>query len=445
MENTVLDFEYSYDNNAAGSFLVIKLDSESMLLKHQVEILCQNPNSAFVSFHVRRENENTFIYYNITSKISLSHYIERKSLNRAGLLDLLRSIAKNLMLSGNYLLDLSGFIIHPDYIFINPATAEASLLYVPVSCNRNVTEILRSFFWDIVVNSSNADDNARDNYMQRILNYLKSDTFSLIDFNRLIVDLRNSGELYEYGRGSFNQEASVDISIPSSRSPKEKVYEEAGKSSNIRSIMLLQPIFLIAAAAACLFLISREMGDIVSIAGVVIISAALDILVINRISGSRGKRAATDDFQPIAQDKAKRSAGRHDKVLKSKYKPVLSSPDVVKACDTVCISEVPKDCRPYLESIGPNRVERVIINKDSFIIGRLGSMADHIIQGSTIGKLHAEITFNEGLYYIRDLNSKNGTFVNGVKIPSNREYGIKDNDRIRFSNYEYVFRMQEEL
>ena len=106
MENTVLDFEYSYDNNAAGSFLVIKLDSESMLLKHQVEILCQNPNSAFVSFHVRRENDNTFIYYNITSKISLSNYIERKSFNRKELLDLLRSIAKNLMLSGNYLLDL---------------------------------------------------------------------------------------------------------------------------------------------------------------------------------------------------------------------------------------------------------------------------------------------------------------------------------------------------
>ncbi|HOS69222.1 MAG TPA: DUF6382 domain-containing protein [Bacillota bacterium] len=445
MENTVLDFEYSYDNNAAGSFLVIKLDSESMLLKHQVEILCQNPNSAFVSFHVRRENDNTFIYYNITSKISLSNYIERKSFNRKELLDLLRSIAKNLMLTGNYLLELSGFIIHPDYIFINPATAEASLLYVPVSCNRNSTEILKSFFKDIVINSSNTDDNARDNYLQRILNYLKSDTFSLIDFNRLIVDLRNSGEVYEYGQEAANQEADVGIGITCSRSPKEKIYEDAGKSSNIRSIMLLQPIFLIAAAAVCLYLISRKMGDIVSITGVVIISAALDILVINRISGNQDKRAATDNTQLIAQDKAKRSTGRHDKDLKGRYKPVLSSPDVVKACDTEYISEVPKDCRPYLESIGPNRVEKVIVNKDSFIIGRLGSMADHIIQESTIGKLHAEITINEGLYYIRDLNSKNGTFVNGVRIPSNRKYGIKDNDRIRLSNYEYVFRKQEEL
>ena len=77
------------------------------------------------------------------------------------------------------------------------------------------------------------------------------------------------------------------------------------------------------------------------------------------------------------------------------------------------------------------------------MIGRLGSMADHVMQGSTVGKLHAEITVNKGLYYIKDLNSKNGTFVNDVRIPGNKEYEIKENDRIRFSNFEYVFRQQE--
>ena len=145
MENIGLDFGYSYDNDAAGSYLVLKVNNDTKLLNHQVEILCQNPNSSFVPFHVKRENENVFICYNITSKISLSQYIERKNLKKKELLDLLRNIVKNLMLHSNYLLDLSGFIIHSDFIFVNPATAEVLLLYVPVSCSRNSKEILRSF------------------------------------------------------------------------------------------------------------------------------------------------------------------------------------------------------------------------------------------------------------------------------------------------------------
>jgi len=40
---------------------------------------------------------------------------------------------------------------------------------------------------------------------------------------------------------------------------------------------------------------------------------------------------------------------------------------------------------------------------------------------------------------VKDLNSKNGTFVNGVRIAANTEYEIKNNDKITFANSEYVF------
>ena len=68
-----------------------------------------------------------------------------------------------------------------------------------------------------MVNSSSNDDDARDNYLQRILNYLKSDTFSLIEFNRLIVDLRNSGELCEYEKRTADREAAAEMDTPAAR------------------------------------------------------------------------------------------------------------------------------------------------------------------------------------------------------------------------------------
>jgi hypothetical protein len=466
-EDSGLVFEHSFENDSTYSYLVLKLDNDVKLVNHQTEIICQNPSPAFVPFQIRRENENLNIYYNITSKISLAQYLNRKKLSKKELLDLLKNITKNLMLHANYLLDLSSFIIHLDYIYINPATAEVSLVYIPVSCERDTMEVYISFLKDLVVNSANVIDNASDNYLQRILNYLKSDVFNLSDFNRLIVDLRDFGELdepisrsakeYCEKPASYETESGCNSAIAINH--KEKAKTGSGVDNKILNIVLLQLLIIIAAVLACLLMLSRSAGDTISIAGVLIIAAALDVLAMKRITGRKIRQTADDkkqetvsDNRHLEQKEVKRSADAYNTVQrreliygKSRYQTDSSVPDVLKANDTIMISEVPKVSHPYLESVGARNIERVIINKNKFVIGRLGSMVDYIVQGSTVGKLHAEISVNEGVYYIKDLNSKNGTYINGVRIPSNKECEIKRDDRIKFSNFEYVFTEQEVL
>ena len=53
--------------------------------------------------------------------------------------------------------------------------------------------------------------------------------------------------------------------------------------------------------------------------------------------------------------------------------------------------------------------------------------------------MHAEIIFKNGEYYIKDLNSRNGTYINGERINSNIEYKIEDKDKIDFANGKYTF------
>ena len=444
-EDSGLTFEYGYDSDATSSYLVLQLNSDIKLLNHQVEIICQNPNSAFVPFHIRRENENEYIYYNITSKISLSQYLERKRLNKKELLDLLKNITKNILLHDNYLLDLSSFIIHPDFIYINPATVEVSLLYVPAPCDRDTMEVYRSFLKNLVVNSANVDDNAIDNYLQRILNYLKSDTFSLVDFKRLIIDLRNTGSSYKQPTKAAGEYA--ETLWDEGRSFKDNAGGRLAERKNILKIMLLQLLIILAAAIACLFVMSRMKGDPASITGVMLIAIALDVLIMKRIAGKPNKKTSEEDRDARVEGDGSRSFQnvvykRPHSPHRGKRQEAALTSEILKACDTVMISEVPLDKHPYLESVGTHNGERIIINKEKYIIGRLGSMVDHLIQGSTVGKLHAEITGDEGGYYLRDLNSKNGTYINDVRITSNKECEIKNNDRIRFSSHEYIFRQQ---
>lgn len=430
-----LVFEYGYESNSSYSYLVLKLDSEVKLLNYQTEIISQNPNTAFVPFHIRREDDNTSIYYNITSKISLAQYLERKILSKKELLDLLKNITKNLMMHSNYLLDLSSFIIDGDFIYINPATAEVSLTYIPVPVNRDTIKVYSDFLKDLTVNSANIDNSAKDNYLQVILNYLKSDSFCLSDFNRLLLDLRDSGNSYNYERKAKNEGSIEEISISNEIISKEKAYEGTKKNTNPRSIMLTN-LFIAAAAILCLFIIKKKTGDIISMAGVLIIAAALDILAMRMIMRNS-----------LKEKEERRNAGSHDmikrqyrRIQEEGYGKVSSSADVVKAHDTVLISEISSEDAPYFESIGEPPIQRIIINKGKFMIGRFANMADYVVQDRTVGKLHAEVSEREGRYFIKDLNSKNGTYVNDARIPSNKEWEIKSNDRIRFSNFEYVFK-----
>jgi hypothetical protein len=78
-------------------------------------------------------------------------------------------------------------------------------------------------------------------------------------------------------------------------------------------------------------------------------------------------------------------------------------------------------------------------------IGREPAANDIVIPHDTVSSQHAEIVFREGAFSLRDLRSRNGTFVNGKQIShpeEAREVILRTRDRIRFDVYEYEFTLE---
>lgn len=65
------------------------------------------------------------------------------------------------------------------------------------------------------------------------------------------------------------------------------------------------------------------------------------------------------------------------------------------------------------------------------IIGR-GERCDLVLQDPSVSSSHAEVILRSGDVWIRDLNSTNGTWVNGDKV--SREVKIKPGDRVEFGD-----------
>ena len=51
---------------------------------------------------------------------------------------------------------------------------------------------------------------------------------------------------------------------------------------------------------------------------------------------------------------------------------------------------------------------------------------------------HCKITCVNNNYYITDMGSANGTYVNGLKVPVDNQVPITVGDKIRLANSEFV-------
>jgi len=94
--------------------------------------------------------------------------------------------------------------------------------------------------------------------------------------------------------------------------------------------------------------------------------------------------------------------------------------------------------RGYLKYEGVNFLPDIPIIKTPFVIGTAES-CDGILKHPNISHYHAKITYQDHTYFIEDLNSTNGTRVNGGLLSYKTRVSLKKNENVYFANEPYRF------
>lgn len=84
--------------------------------------------------------------------------------------------------------------------------------------------------------------------------------------------------------------------------------------------------------------------------------------------------------------------------------------------------------------------ELITVCSEDFVIGRDAKSADYVISDNPrISRVHGKIQYEDGRYNIVDLNSSNGTYVNGVRISPETSTVLTDRCEIMFADEKYRF------
>ena len=89
----------------------------------------------------------------------------------------------------------------------------------------------------------------------------------------------------------------------------------------------------------------------------------------------------------------------------------------------------------YIQVVNDPANPRTIPLKDNFIIGR-GSRCNLRLADSSVSRQHARIRLAKGAWFIQDLGSAGGTFVNGQRIQATR---LNNGDQIEIGNTRIAF------
>lgn len=384
--------QFKIENQGTNSFLVYSLDVSEEIDQISLGMISNNevPNMLPISFH--QINSERKFRYNISSTISLKRFLEG-TITKQRALNLFKSICDAFVTSEEYLLDNGQFVIDPDYIFVEPMTGKAGMVYLAIigddmECS---VDCVRFFKQLLLMIRSDANDDC--NYIASILNYLNTnDNFSLQGFQKLLIQLSGN-----------------TVIAPSALSKKHTIKEEKGETERGGS--------------------SKQSGRQEE-------PKKPDIVV-----PDPNKKKAPDDKDSgfeipgggyIKKDEPQREVSdgngsdnmsvlwllrnfSGENLKKFNAQKERNNPTKGKKSSKKSGKKPKKNKRLVLVSLNKAYPYTWTVDKERFTIGRRRTNDGSLTEVSNkIGREHCAIEKEKGLYYVVDLNSRNGTIVDGV-------------------------------
>jgi hypothetical protein len=162
---------------------------------------------------------------------------------------------------------------------------------------------------------------------------------------------------------------------------------------------------------------------------------------------ANGKAVISERIHPTGESETKRSS-RADSSLSNRLDTVVTdAPQLPASCidagDFEAIGRtqsLPVGNGRHLQSVSKNgRQARMDLNKMPFLLGRYRDQVDGYLEHPAVGKIHAEIRETKDGLSLVDLNSKNGTSINGNSIKPYLAVPIVPGDIIRLANEELTY------
>lgn len=382
-------------------FLVLE-DTEYYEMGYQQKMLLHHEVNGLLKVEKRQINNVSCFYYNITDRISAREYFTGSDITSDKLKYFYEKIIDTVISAKDYFLKQDNFLIQIDYIFVSDGENLDFCFYenYETPIREQMIKLTEYFMEEIDYHNELAVTN-----IYKIYKLLKEEQCS---FTKLKAELNGIMAGYQLEDNRSNEEPPIGEEIglyPDINMGERDVVNKLSKSSSgLICLMVDAVILIITYCSNCLYYKNVDQISWKSVLIVLVLTFIIDYNIFYLL------------------DKRRKNIKVQECVFEDSSETVLLT-----------------DQRSYYLLKSEGGKDQFILTKFPFIIGADGTQVTGVLAIPGISKKHAEVVVNRDVYYIRDLNSTNGTFLNGWRLEVDKKYKLKNQDRIAFGNVTFQF------
>lgn len=407
------------------------------LKSYEYQMCSYNKMSSLLVFQQRSQNGNDYLYYEISGMQSLDIYLQTQKLKRPFAIQLAKAIARLCKELSEYALDMEKVVFEPRYVMIAANGEEVRFLYsfvhsdkgfqelerlleVCIDCLDYQDELLMEKLFGLYEKLAEQKGNVlldveMDAFQKALAEPATSDILSSLNMHKVIEPTEHNEEKYVIPEEKKHPENSVS-------EIKSRVAEKEYRSlkKGLRILLFLDIAVLI-------------FWKPVTLLKVFFVIAVGIVLLMLNIWMHRSGRMCKNNRICREEQQTEKQESTYIEEYESLAEKNSAEDNYTKFIEV-------KDSEGILYNLQGCEPKCIYINEIQKIIGKDSERAQVQLPQEGISRIHALVIKEGEKCIIEDLNSTNGTWINGKPLEPRARYVLRQGDKVRFAGLEYIFR-----
>lgn len=480
-----LNIEYERVNGQ--SLMTIETD-KGYEEDYQIKMIVKNRLDHFLKISKASVNNKHYLKYDISKRQQFAQFYEYEKMKLEDVRLLCSNISEMVRLVDEYMLDLDFVLLDPNFIYMDVITKNLNFIYLPSLKNSNFTDNLRSVFEYVLEHFDHSMDktsvvflyefyqnilsNSYDPYnLLKLYNELHDKMF-IEEVKPLEPDYNDTPQTTDYENATEPEVITIDTIS------KEEILiddPEKEKLEANKKVLAAGIIFTILSLIEMLSprLIPITIPKALNFA-FLLVGVACIYLYKKSLDSLKTEPALTKEEIPYVTREKK--TNYTNKEASTSQSPNYTSPTKTNptsktafkvedniSVDTVLLSDFVKkrhankfklildgDSTGLIESVHKNMAfknpedveleldkEEITLKKFPMVMGNFKEVADIFFDSKLVSRMHASIKKEGEDYIFEDLNSSNGSFLNGERLETREKKILKDGDIITIASVSF--------
>lgn len=452
----------SYERTMEHSYLMIEAGEYKESFEEE---MLKNKIPGVLPFHKVNQDNQITLSYEITQKMSLMEYCKLRMLDVDLICGLITAIIHQIKYARTFLLEADSFVVQHELIYVGANETDIWLCYYPgyhCPIKEQLTNLIET--WMKVIDYA---DQRTVKLVYELYHHCRGNTCTYDELLDVVDRMRR--EVTLEAPSSQYQEWSKDNDPGSNTSKiiatKEELEDERETLCYpLRSYLTLGLILITSAAVGVLlfkmgvFQDKYQQTDITKLIGGILCLVIIDSYLFYTLFQKRQKIsrmvrstelisihekeeilqqnecASYDNYRKVQGEQQENQEGG---VCQKEKKQSLEPDELTQVLweeEATQVLFVPERVTMISRA---NPEERLVINPWNTVIGSSKKQADCYLIYPTISRQHARIYYEEGTFYLEDLGSTNGTYLNDRRLKAHERTNLKHQDCVRFAEYTY--------